>query len=55
MGELPTLSDLNLEISAPYSRGVLEFKGGETAGKERVKNYFWQQDCLKVYKETRNE
>ena len=54
VGILPKLSDLNLEISAPYARGVLEFKGGETAGLERVKNYFWQKDCLKIYKETRN-
>ena len=54
LGELPTLSQLNLELPLQDSRTVLAFKGGETAGKERVKNYFWQQDCLKVYKETRN-
>ena len=54
VGELPTLSDLNLEKPPLNSQGVLEFKGGETAAKERVKNYFWQQDYLKVYKETRN-
>lgn len=54
MGELPSLSDLNIDITPLNSRGVLDFKGGETTGKERVKNYFWQQDCLRVYKETRN-
>ena len=54
LGELPTLSKLNLELPPQDSRAVLAFKGGETAGKQRVKNYFWQQDCLKVYKETRN-
>ncbi|GFZ99480.1 hypothetical protein CYANOKiyG1_10980 [Okeania sp. KiyG1] len=54
LGELPTLSKLNLELPPQDSRAVLAFRGGETAGKERVKNYFWQQDCLKVYKETRN-
>ncbi|NET43829.1 DASH family cryptochrome [Okeania sp. SIO2B3] len=54
LGELPTLSKLNLELPPQDSRAVLAFRGGETAGKERVKNYFWQEDCLKVYKETRN-
>ncbi|MEB3340425.1 DASH family cryptochrome [Okeania sp.] len=54
VGKLPTLSDLNLEIPPSDSRGFLEFQGGETAGKERLKNYFWEEDCLKVYKETRN-
>ncbi|MGB3514161.1 MAG: DASH family cryptochrome [Microcoleaceae cyanobacterium] len=54
VGKLPTLSNFNLELKPQEIKGVLEFKGGETAGKERVKNYIWQQDCLKVYKETRN-
>ncbi|MGK7921629.1 MAG: DASH family cryptochrome [Trichodesmium sp.] len=55
VGKLPTLSDFNLETPVQDSRGVLEFQGGETAGKKRLINYFWQEDCLKVYKETRNE
>ncbi|MDY7008763.1 MAG: DASH family cryptochrome [Cyanobacteriota bacterium] len=54
LGELPTLSKLNLELPPQDSRAVLTFRGGETAGKQRLKNYFWQEDCLKVYKETRN-
>jgi deoxyribodipyrimidine photo-lyase len=32
----------------------MKFQGGETAGLDRLKNYIWEQDCLKNYKETRN-
>lgn len=55
IGKIPSLSDFNLEKAPQDSRAVLEFQGGETAGKKRLINYFWQEDCLKVYKETRNE
>lgn len=41
MGELFLLFDLNLDIILLNLWGVLDFKGGEIAGKERVKNYFW--------------
>ncbi|MFM6197410.1 MAG: DASH family cryptochrome [Planktothrix sp.] len=54
LGELPTLQDLGLEFTSFDSRTVLQFKGGETAGLKRLKDYIWQQDCLKNYKETRN-
>jgi deoxyribodipyrimidine photo-lyase len=53
-GELPQLSDWGLTPIVPSNKGVLQFQGGETAGLERLNDYFWQQDCLKVYKETRN-
>jgi deoxyribodipyrimidine photo-lyase len=53
-GELPQLSDWGLTPIAPSDKGVLPFKGGETAGLERLNDYFWKQDRLKVYKETRN-
>ncbi|MEC4806564.1 MAG: DASH family cryptochrome [Jaaginema sp. PMC 1079.18] len=53
-GEIPTLSDLGLETTQNDPRGVLNFQGGETAGIERVNTYFWQQDLLQNYKETRN-
>jgi deoxyribodipyrimidine photo-lyase len=53
-GDLPTLSDLELTPIVPSEKGVLEFKGGETAGLARLQDYFWQQDCLKTYKATRN-
>ncbi|XHX76747.1 MAG: DASH family cryptochrome [Stenomitos frigidus ULC029] len=53
-GDLPQLADFGLEPPASDDRAVLAFKGGETAGLERLQHYFWQQDCLKSYKETRN-
>lgn len=53
-GEIPNLADLGLDKITPDTKGVLKFTGGETAGLERVKTYFWREDRLKVYKETRN-
>lgn len=54
VGEMPTLADFGLEAPASDPRGVIAFKGGETAGIARLDHYFWQQDHLQVYKETRN-
>ena len=53
-GIIPELKDFGLELPATEERAVLQFKGGETAGIERLKDYFWQQNCLKDYKQTRN-
>ncbi len=53
-GEIPSLEDLGLTTPEFDSRGVMRFFGGEKAGKERVQQYFWQHDCLKEYKQTRN-
>ncbi len=49
MGEIPNLGQAN-----PDPRGVLEFRGGETAGQQRLEDYFWKGDRLKTYKQTRN-
>ena len=54
IGALPHLTDLGLEMPPHDDRAVLAFEGGETAGLVRLHHYFWQQDHLKVYKETRN-
>ncbi|MEM6426924.1 MAG: DASH family cryptochrome, partial [Cyanobacteria bacterium P01_D01_bin.128] len=54
VGKIPTLEELGLSAPELDPRGVLLFKGGETAGLERLHHYFWQADCLKAYKETRN-
>lgn len=52
---LPTLADLGFVSQVDTEqRSVLHFEGGETAGKARLKSYFWEKDLLKVYKETRN-
>jgi deoxyribodipyrimidine photo-lyase len=58
VGDLPQLSELVSEDSdfglQSEERGVLKFKGGETAGLTRLEHYFWQSDRLQIYKETRN-
>ncbi|BAU14348.1 putative bacterial cryptochrome [Leptolyngbya sp. NIES-3755] len=53
-GEIPTLKDFELELPPPDPRAMIPYQGGETAGKARLEEYFWKQDALKVYKETRN-
>jgi deoxyribodipyrimidine photo-lyase len=54
LGQLPSLTDFGLETPEFDSRGVLAYCGGETAGIERLDNYIWQRDRLRIYKETRN-
>lgn len=54
VGEVPTLTTLGLELPEFDPRSVIKFQGGETAGRDRLSLYFWQQDHLKAYKETRN-
>ncbi len=51
---LPTLENLGLQPPETDNRGVLNFIGGETTAIARVKDYIWQQDCLRCYKQTRN-
>ncbi len=53
-GKLPSLSDLGCAVHPVDSRGVLTFQGGETAGVDRLDEYIWRHDRLRVYKETRN-
>ncbi len=53
-GEIPTLKDFGLSTPEFDEGGVLRFKGGETEAIKRLKDYFWQEDCLREYKQTRN-
>jgi len=53
-GAMPSLSDLGLDELPADDRGVLPFRGGETAGLDRLDAYFWQENRLKDYKKTRN-
>ncbi|SOE20398.1 deoxyribodipyrimidine photo-lyase (single-stranded DNA-specific) [Spirosomataceae bacterium TFI 002] len=48
--EVPTLSKLG------FGEEKIEtvYKGGESAGLARVKEYIWQKELVKTYKETRN-
>eukprot|EP00536_Pseudo-nitzschia_multiseries_P005546 jgi/Psemu1/190760/e_gw1.104.112.1 len=58
--ELPTLEDLGYtsdqidHANSEDPRGVMTFKGGETAALQRVKDYIWDKDLLKNYFDTRN-
>lgn len=54
LNTLPGLKDLGLPNTPKDERAVLIFKGGETEAWKRLKDYFWDKDLLKVYKETRN-
>jgi deoxyribodipyrimidine photo-lyase len=53
-GTIPTLTDFGFTTPQADPRAVMTFQGGETAGMARLQQYFWQQDLLKTYKETRN-
>lgn len=52
--QIPNLADFGMSTANPDRRAVLDFVGGEDAALQRLENYFWVQDKLKVYKETRN-
>eukprot|EP00850_Spirogloea_muscicola_P018764 SM000175S03311 [mRNA] locus=s175:257026:269190:+ [translate_table: standard] len=53
-GELPKLEELGLQPRKQDERGVMNIVGGETAALERLKHYFWDTDCIREYKHTRN-
>lgn len=52
--ELPTLEELGLDTPEPDSRAVMDFKGGETEGLKRLKEYIFETRAIENYKETRN-
>jgi deoxyribodipyrimidine photo-lyase len=51
---LPNMKDLGVDEVSSDERQVLSFHGGETAGHQWMKQWIWERDCLKTYKETRN-
>ncbi len=53
-GELPELYQLGLEENTPDPRTAFPFKGGCSAGSDRLNSYFWEKDRLRYYKKTRN-
>jgi deoxyribodipyrimidine photo-lyase len=54
-GVIPEPADFSIEpVVSQSEKAVLMFKGGETEGLKRLHNYFWKQNLLKNYKETRN-
>lgn len=52
-GVIP-LEKLPIITKLQSGKAAIQFKGGEAAGLARMKDYFWDKDQLKVYKETRN-
>ncbi|CAI49819.1 deoxyribodipyrimidine photolyase [Natronomonas pharaonis DSM 2160] len=53
-GPVPTVESLGVSEPPTDDRAVLEFEGGESAGKRRVESYIWEGDHLREYKTTRN-
>ena len=51
---LPNMKDLGVDEVSSDDRQVLSFHGGETAAHQWMKQWIWERDCLKTYKETRN-
>lgn len=51
---LPSWVEMGLLPPPPDTRAVLPFLGGESQAWQRLEHYFWQEDRLKLYKETRN-
>jgi deoxyribodipyrimidine photo-lyase len=54
VGQIPSIEELGLEKPVFDDRAVLTYQGGETIGVTRLKDYFWQKNCLQEYKQTRN-
>jgi deoxyribodipyrimidine photo-lyase len=54
LGQFPELSTFGLKEPESSQKSVMVFKGGEDEGIRRLQTYFWDQDRLRFYKETRN-
>ena len=53
--KVPTVEQLGFEpVPEKDEKAVMPFDGGETAGLQRVRQYIWEEDRLRSYKETRN-
>jgi deoxyribodipyrimidine photo-lyase len=54
-GKIPTMLELGYKgTPEPDPRAVLVFKGGESEGLKRIQTYFWEEDRLREYKDTRH-
>lgn len=54
-GDMPSLADLGFPQPEPADeRSVMKFNGGETEALKRLKEYFWEKNAVKSYKQTRN-
>jgi len=52
--KIPTITELDLELTPLDSRSVLQFKGGEKEALNRLNHFFYETKALGTYKETRN-
>ncbi len=52
--EVPSLAVFNLEPIELDQRAAIPFKGGAVEAWARLDHYFWEKECLSIYKETRN-
>ncbi len=55
IGTLPTIEELGHTPFEVDKRAVLDFKGGETAGLERLRQFLWESKAASSYFDTRNE
>ena len=55
VGNIPDVTDLGVPEPPESERAVIQFTGGESAGRDRVQEYIWERDSLREYKEKRNE
>lgn len=53
-GDIPSLEDFGHSSSPSDEREVFYFKGGETAGLQRLKDYIWETKNIRHYKDTRD-
>lgn len=53
-GEVPELSDFGMAPPPEDERNAIEWKGGETAGLDRLAYYLFDSQAISTYKETRN-
>lgn len=51
---LPTLESLGLTPMPVDRRAQFTYRGGMTAGMQRVEHWMWRDNCLQQYKDTRN-
>jgi deoxyribodipyrimidine photo-lyase len=54
VGAIPTPDALDVPVPASDDRAALDFRGGESAGLDRLDEYVWERDRLRSYRETRN-
>lgn len=53
-GDIPQLEDFGLSEPEPAEGIICNFTGGETAGLERLKQYIWEKESIRHYKDTRD-